>query len=156
MENNSQWRKCSSCKTSISFSKTYYICSVSTCQRHQTGYVFCSVPCWDAHVPIERHRDAWALERTAPSRVEWARQLSEQVRTQVETTKTEETLSDGELPTDILIVASKLKQYIKARSGFNTSANVLDVLSDKVRALCDEAMVRAQADGRKTVLDRDF
>jgi len=38
----------------------------------------------------------------------------------------------------------------------NTSDGVLDVLSDSVRALCDEAIRSAQRDGRKTVMDRDF
>ncbi|HME70000.1 MAG TPA: hypothetical protein VKM54_09040 [Myxococcota bacterium] len=53
-------------------------------------------------------------------------------------------------------MASKLKSYVRARSGMNTSEGVLDVLSDSVRALCDEAIRSAQGDGRKTVMDRDF
>jgi hypothetical protein len=55
-----------------------------------------------------------------------------------------------------LIVASKLKSYVRARSGMNTSNGVLDVLSDSVRALCDEAIRSARRDGRKTIMDRDF
>lgn len=61
-----------------------------------------------------------------------------------------------ELPKDVLVVVSKLKAYIKARSGMNTSDNVTDVLSNQIRKLCDAAIEVAQADGRKTVLDRDF
>ena len=57
---------------------------------------------------------------------------------------------------EVLVVASKVKGYIRARSGMNTSATVLDALSTKLRALCDEAIERAKADGRKTVMDRDF
>ena len=57
---------------------------------------------------------------------------------------------------DVLIVASKLKAYIRDKSGMNTSAEVMDVLSDRVRRLCDTAIANAQAAGRKTVLDRDF
>ncbi|HTF36288.1 MAG TPA: hypothetical protein VK714_21610 [Myxococcota bacterium] len=53
-------------------------------------------------------------------------------------------------------MASKLKSYVRAASGMNTSDGVLDVLSDSVRALCDEAIRSAQRDGRKTVMDRDF
>ena len=56
---------------------------------------------------------------------------------------------------DVLIVASKLKAYIKG-SGMSTSANVMPKLSDIVRKLCDEAIENAQKDGRKTVMDRDF
>ncbi|HVK88237.1 MAG TPA: hypothetical protein VM513_29155, partial [Kofleriaceae bacterium] len=56
---------------------------------------------------------------------------------------------------DILIVVSKLKKYIKDRSGFNTSDAVADQLSEHVRAICDEAIRAAARDDRKTVLDRD-
>ena len=61
-----------------------------------------------------------------------------------------------DLPRDTLIVASKLKQYVKARSGINCSDRVLGPLSDAVRRLCDEAIEKAIADERKTLLDRDF
>ena len=60
------------------------------------------------------------------------------------------------LPRDVLIVISKLKAYVRARSGFNTSDRVGEPLSDAVRELCDRAVEKARADGRKTVLDRDF
>lgn len=62
----------------------------------------------------------------------------------------------AQAPKEILIVASRLKEYIDARAGFNTSGNVLEVLSDSVRTLCDRAIENARADGRKTVMDRDF
>ncbi|MCG8592674.1 MAG: hypothetical protein MJE66_25570 [Proteobacteria bacterium] len=57
---------------------------------------------------------------------------------------------------EVLVVASKLKAYIKDKSGMKTSANVLTALSDKIRRMCDEAIDRASSDGRKTVKDRDF
>ena len=57
---------------------------------------------------------------------------------------------------ETLVVASKLKNYIRQKSGMNTSAAVIDVLSNKLRRLCDEAVERAKQDGRKTVMDRDF
>ena len=56
----------------------------------------------------------------------------------------------------MLVVVSKLKQYIRARSGMNTSDGVTGVLSDHIRRLCDEAIRSAGRDSRKTVLDRDF
>jgi histone H3/H4 len=56
---------------------------------------------------------------------------------------------------DILIVISKLKKYIKDRSGFNCSDAIADALSDHVRLLCDEAIRTAARDERKTVLERD-
>ncbi len=57
---------------------------------------------------------------------------------------------------DTLIIASKLKKYIRESAGMSTSAAVMEVLSEKVRALCNEAAAKAKSDGRKTVMDRDF
>jgi histone H3/H4 len=57
---------------------------------------------------------------------------------------------------EILVVVSKLKGYIKSKSGMNTAGSVAEVLSEAVRSLCDDAMERARSDGRKTVKDRDF
>ncbi|WP_199506623.1 MULTISPECIES: hypothetical protein [Halobacteriovorax] len=57
---------------------------------------------------------------------------------------------------EILIVASKLKKYIKDKHGLNTSANVMQVLSDIVRVKCDAAAERAMQNGRKTLQDKDF
>jgi hypothetical protein len=56
---------------------------------------------------------------------------------------------------DMLIVISKLKKYIKDRSGMNCSDAVADVLSDHIRVLCDDSIRAAGRDERKTVLDRD-
>lgn len=64
--------------------------------------------------------------------------------------------SKSALPKETLIIASRLKEYIQARSDMNTSAQVMDVLSDYVRIVADRAIENARADGRKTVLDRDF
>ncbi len=65
-------------------------------------------------------------------------------------------MSDSDSGQDVLVVASKLKGYIKSRSGMNTAGNVLHVLSDRVREMCDRAIANAEADKRKTVKDRDF
>ena len=56
---------------------------------------------------------------------------------------------------DMLIVVSKLKKYIKDRSGMNCSDAVAEVLSDHVRVLCDDSIRAAGRDERKTVLERD-
>lgn len=63
--------------------------------------------------------------------------------------------TDGEKH-DVLIVATKLKNYIREHSGMNTSSAVVQVLSDRVRQLCDQAIENAKKEGRKTVMDRDF
>ena len=57
---------------------------------------------------------------------------------------------------EILIVASKLKQYVKDKYDMNTAANVMEALSIEVRRLTDRAVSKAQSEGRKTLMDRDF
>jgi len=57
---------------------------------------------------------------------------------------------------EVLVVVSKLKQYIRSASGMNTAGSVAPALSDVIRNLCDQAIERARKDGRKTVMDRDF
>ncbi|MBA3503956.1 MAG: hypothetical protein M4D80_30440 [Myxococcota bacterium] len=64
-------------------------------------------------------------------------------------------LSDA-VDKDVLVVVSKLKKYIKDRSGFNTSDQIFDLISDHVRAICDEAIRCAARNDRKTVLERDM
>lgn len=170
------WRKCSQCKKTIALGGTYYECSVSTCTGQRTGYVFCSVPCWEVHVPGARHRDAYAVENTAP-RTPWVppgsasappnksegalRQISMPSangggqRRIIPGAQTK-TASIKQVPEDVLIVVSKLKDYIRAQSEMNTADEVKDILSDFVRRICDQAIERARADGRKTVMKRDF
>src|SRR5438270_9979995 len=70
------WLVCSACRNPISFGATHWICSVSTCNRSRTRLVFCTVPCWDSHVAILRHRDAWAVEARAPSKDAWEKELA--------------------------------------------------------------------------------
>jgi len=133
------WRNCSSCKKPIPFGAVYWKCNVSTCNRRSTAYVFCSVPCWDSHVPTERHRQSWAEECRAPS-----------------TSKGEEIMEDtATTEKEILVVASKLKAYIKTNSEMSTSAATLSTMSDRLRTLADQAIENARKEGRKTVMDRD-
>lgn len=159
------WRVCSTCKKPIAFEQNYYVCSVSTCNRKRTDFVFCAVSCWDAHVPILRHRDAWAEESRAPSYIAWEReQRAEQDKeaAQVQSMAAPRhpievgRVNAGDLPQDVLIVVSKLKHYIKQHSAMNTSDTVTGVLSDHLRELCEQAIANAAQDGRKTVMDRDF
>jgi histone H3/H4 len=57
---------------------------------------------------------------------------------------------------EVLVVVSKLKNYIRSASGMNTAGNVAPALSDLIRKMCDQAIENAKADRRKTVMDRDF
>ncbi len=153
------WRKCSTCKNPIAHSIVFYECSVSTCNRKRLPLFFCSVECWDAHVPMMRHRDAWAIEKTSPSKSDVARETeaADAAAKKKEAPRriVTEAATNGDVPQDVLIIASKLKSYIKARSGMNTSDGVMRALSDHVRQICNEAIRNAARDDRKTVLDRD-
>lgn len=66
------WKRCSTCRGPIDFGTLYYVCSVSTCNRPRTTYRFCTVECWEEHLPLMRHREAWAVEETAPTAEAWA------------------------------------------------------------------------------------
>jgi len=55
-----------------------------------------------------------------------------------------------------LVVASKIKAYIKTTADMKCSAAVIEVLSDKIRDLCHIAIENAKAAKRKTVQEKDF
>ncbi|MEC7949001.1 MAG: hypothetical protein VX265_15640 [Myxococcota bacterium] len=151
------WKSCSVCKKTIPVGGRYYTCSVSTCNRVRDTKVFCTMACWDAHVPVMGHRNAWANEHRAPSSLAVAN-----ARPPGRGTEPRRRVRSGGVPVtdarkqEVLIIASRLKDYIKGQSDLNTSADVLDVLSDHVRLLALEAIERAREDGRKTVKGRDF
>lgn len=181
------WRRCSSCKTPIKYSATYFVCSVSTCNRKRVGYVFDSVHCWERHLPGARHRDAAAVEEKSPSFQQWKSELendgtsitatapvTSSPASQVEASRSPQRVivrptptggiggvavkvnSNDPLESEILVVVSKLKNYVRERSEMNTSDSVSNVLSSRLRRLCDRAIENARNDGRKTLMDRDF
>lgn len=148
----SYWRKCGSCKKEIGYNTIYQTCSVSSCNK----FAFCSVDCWNQHNPVMNHKSAWAEERRSPKK-EDAVPESEPVRRIVVQPKASSAPSaSSAMEHEVLIVASKLKQYIKDKYDMNTSANVMDILSHQVRRITDRAIEKARAEGRKTVMDRDF
>jgi hypothetical protein len=57
---------------------------------------------------------------------------------------------------DVLVVVSKVKNYVRGKTGFNTAGSVPPALSDIVRYYCDLAIENARKEGRKTIMDRDF
>ena len=56
---------CSMCRTEIVVGAKLFRCSVSTCNSGRVKLVFCSVGCWDAHLPTARHRSAGAIDEVA-------------------------------------------------------------------------------------------
>jgi hypothetical protein len=119
-----------------------------------------------------RHREAWAETVTAPTRQAYEQSELEAERRETdkrERTVTSTTVASDDtrrivgvppaaepIPKDVLVVVSKLKAYIRARSGMNTSDDVVDFLSERLRELCNAAISEARLDGRKTVMERDF
>jgi hypothetical protein len=166
------WRKCSVCKKPIKLNSQYYVCSVSTCNGQRTGYVFCSIGCFETHLPGARHREAGAIEKLSPRTPEVFSEGASATPTSspqriivkspaVAASSSGVAASTGfggkaALPREVLIVASRLKEYVQAKSEYNTSASVMDVLSDHVRVITDRAIDNARAEGRRTVLERDF
>jgi histone H3/H4 len=58
--------------------------------------------------------------------------------------------------TEVLVVTSKVKKFIKESGGCNTSGETIEMLSKAVEKLCQKGMDSAKADGRKTVMARDI
>jgi histone H3/H4 len=65
-------------------------------------------------------------------------------------------MDSGASGEEVLVVASKVKKFIKEKGGCNTSAETLDILSNAVRALCMRGIDSAKNDKRKTVMARDI
>lgn len=180
MSDQNAWSRCNTCKRPIGFDTIYYVCSVSTCNKRRSPYRFCSVDCWDAHVPVAGHRSATAVEERSPksgpgagnagvvgsesdgprrrvlgtgtgSGVGVAAREAERAAADKAARRSSSELSAA----DVLVVASRLKTYIRAQSGMNTSDTVLGPLSEHLRKLAHYAIRNARADGRKTVMDRD-
>ena len=163
-KNSRSCKRCSVCKKDLGFEAEFWECSVSTCTAGRHHSVFCSVSCWDQHVPVMRHRDAWAEQKRSPSRAAWEAEEAQPGggsaasphRRIVVDSRGPAPAATAQAPDDILVVASKLKAYVRARSGMNTSDTVLEELSTILRRLADRAIEQARLDGRRTVMDRDF
>jgi hypothetical protein len=56
---------------------------------------------------------------------------------------------------DVLVVASKIKDYIKSK-GLQSSGEVVPALSEKIYAMIDEATGRTKENKRSTVRPHDL
>ena len=56
---------CSMCRKPLPLGSKVWRCSVSTCNSGRVKLYFCSISCWDAHLPTARHRNAAAVEEVA-------------------------------------------------------------------------------------------
>lgn len=66
-------------------------------------------------------------------------------------------MAKKEKSVDALFVKSKVRDFIKSK-GCNTSSGILDgdSLNSIIIGMLDNAVARAQANGRKTVKERDL
>src|SRR2546427_10442485 len=112
MSDLSAWRRCSSCRKPIGSGATDWVCSVSTCNQKRTALAFCTVSCWDAHLPVARHREAWAEERSAPARAESGEARAKQRRIVRPGGATSPAAPGAD---DVLIIANRLKDYIRVK-----------------------------------------
>lgn len=69
--------------------------------------------------------------------------------------KAKATKKAGKAPTEMMLVASKVKGAIKD-AGCNTAGDALDGLNNYVAWLVQQATQRASQNGRKTVRAHDF
>ena len=164
MSEQAFWRRCSNCKSEIGLGAKYWICSVSTCQRVRASIQFCKPDCGAGHNEIENHRDGWAVERLAPKNAEPApsappspssaspRPSAPPSAARASTATASTATADG---SDILVVASRFKDFLSETHGLRCSDEVLPVLSEHLRRLARESIETARRAGRKTVLDRD-
>lgn len=143
------WKPCSVCKKPIPAGGKWYKCSVSTCNATSKQFAFCSMGCWDAHVATMNHRPGvWATEERAP--------LAAVGGSQPERRLVRGPGSSPERPDEVLIVVSRLKDFVREQADFNVAGDVADVLSDLVREAVVDAIRHTRAEGRRTLMARDF
>lgn len=115
--------------------------------------------CFETHLPGARHRDAGAVEKRSPvSASTGEKPENRYVVRPLAVSNNQSTPSSqrAAAPQEVLVIASRFKDYVQAVSEMNTSAGVMDVLSDFLRVLAERGIQNARADGRKTLMDRDF
>lgn len=102
MENSDSeiWRKCTTCKKSIGYNANYLVCTVSTCNTKRAAMAFCGVECWDAHLPIMNHREAYYQQKKSPKSRQEALQLEAAVKVKP---KVEATNAKPEVKSSVII-----------------------------------------------------
>lgn len=66
------------------------------------------------------------------------------------------TMSSDAQNVETLVVVSKVKKLIREKSGFNTSQDFIDALTQKIVQECLNATDKTRKAGRKTVMARDL
>ena len=159
------WKKCNTCKKEILLRSQYYRCSVSTCRTKHTGFAFCSVSCWDAHIGFYNHRNAYAEEEMAPAALETTLPQAQSLpkeKVMTEENENKKTIvfraptAADHVEVETLVVVSKVKKLVQDRAGMNSSQCFVDALTRKVVEQTLKGIERAKVAGRKTVMGRDL
>lgn len=56
----------------------------------------------------------------------------------------------------MLVIQSKIREYIKNSGDYNVASDVMEELSKKVEELLNDAITRTKGNGRKTIKGRDI
>jgi len=106
-------------------------------------------------VPGARHKNAGAVEETAPKAGTESKTPAPRRRLIVSDKLSGLSNKQKSKGDEILVIASRFKDFIKEQSEFNTSASVMNEISDHLRHIAMQAIDNAREDGRKTVMEQD-
>ena len=170
METQTFWRRCSNCKKEIPFGAKYSLCSVQSCTKVRAPTQFCSADCWAVHNEIENHKDAWAVEQTAPKTADAPStpptpkassstppSSSSSPASGTHTGTHAGTSAPAVGADEVLVIVSRFKDFVKeASNGMSTSDQVIGPMSAHVKKLADLGIENAKRHDRKTMLGRDI
>lgn len=109
------------------------------------------------HLPGAKHRNAGAIEKCSPSTAQPEESVvPKRIIISNSVTASSVPQRKSSMSGEVLVVVSKMKQYIREMSEMNTSEDVNQIISEMIRGECDKAIANARAEGRKTVMARDF
>jgi histone H3/H4 len=110
------------------------------------------------HLPGAKHRNAGAIEKKSPAKIDFQEESAAPKRIIISSPSVQSSEMHKKSPMshEVLVVVSKMKQYIRDVSEMNTSEDVNQIISEMIRFECNKAIEKARADGRKTVMARDF
>ena len=57
------------------------------------------------------------------------------------------------MTTDLIVIKAKVKEVT---GEYNVSSDFVEVLNNKVKKLIEEAVIRAESNGRRTVMGKDL
>ena len=104
-------------------------------------------------MPGAKHRSAGAIEKKSP--LTMTTDAPKRIIVQ-STPAGSPGIQKSPMENEVLVVVSKMKQYIKDTSDMNTSEDVNLMISHMIRIQLDRAIDNARREGRKTVMARDF